>query len=207
MLAFKDRLKSSLSHDLPGKVAQKKLMVQPRLPMKWPPIRRELKPAGTLILLYPENDSIHFFLTKRSEDVEHHKGQISLPGGVQEKDESISETALRETMEEIGITENIEMLGQLSTLPVPISGFEIYPFVGWLPQKPETSIQEKEVEKVFTVSIDDLTSEKCEKCKKDVIRGFPVDIPYFQLNGETVWGATSMILSEFKTILKEIAYG
>ena len=64
-----------------------------------------------------------------------------------------------------------------------------------------TSIQEKEVEKVFTVSIDELTSEQFKKSKKDTIRGFPVNIPYFQLNGETVWGATSMILSEFKEIV------
>jgi len=201
MLSFKDRLKSSLSDALPGKVAQKKLMVQPRIPMKWLPLHRKLKPAGTLILLYPENDLIQFFLTQRSKDVEHHKGQISLPGGVQEKDESLVETALRETMEEIGITENIEILGKLSALPVPVSGFEIHPFVGWLPQKPKTSIQEKEVEKVFTVSIDELTSEQFKKSKKDTIRGFPVNIPYFQLNGETVWGATSMILSEFKEIV------
>jgi len=201
MLAFKDRLKSSLSNALPGKDAQNKFMVQPRIPMKWPPIRKNLKPAGTLILLYPENDSIRFFLTKRSKNVEHHKGQISLPGGVQEKNESLSETALRETMEEIGITDTIEILGELSALPVPISGFEIHSFVGWLHQKPKTSIQEKEVEKVFTVSIDELTNEHFKKSRKDTIRGFPVKIPYFQLNGETVWGATSMILSEFKEIV------
>ncbi len=199
---FKDRLKSSLSNNLPGISAQRKLMVQPQIPLKWPTSNRSLKPAGTLLLLYPDHDSIHFFLTRRSHDVEHHKGQISLPGGVQEKGESLVETALRETEEEIGIQDPIEILGQLSPLPVPISGFEIYPFVGWISKKPDTIIQESEVEKVFSATIDELLNDQFEKNKKDTIRGFPVNIPYFQLNGEKVWGATSMILSEFKALLQ-----
>ena len=137
--------------------------------------------------------------------VDHHKGQISLPGGVREGDETLEQTALRETLEEIGIVPNsISLIGKLTPLFIPITGFEIFPFIGWTEKEPITTIHDREVEKIIKVSLSDLVEEKNMKIKKTKIRNIPVSMPYFELNGETVWGATSMILSEFKTVIKDL---
>jgi hypothetical protein len=99
---------------------------------------------------------------------------------------------------------NIHLIGSLSSFYIPVSGFEMFPFIGWVKNEPETSIHDKEVDRIFSSSIKEFMLDKTQKTKKDTLRGFPVNIPYFDINGETVWGATSMILAEFKLILKEI---
>ena len=198
-------IKERLNHPLPGKAAQEKMLTLPKIPVNIPRFERKGIPAGVLLLLFPDNDNIHFFLTLRTETVDHHKGQISFPGGVQEHNETLEHTALRETMEEIGIKpESISMIGKLTPLFIPVTGFEIFPFIGWSDNKPVTKAQDKEVEKIIVVSISDLIDEQKHKIKKTKIRNIPVSMPYYDLNGETVWGATSMILSEFKTIIQEI---
>ena len=91
-----------------------------------------------------------FFLTKRTNLVEHHKGQISLPGGMIEKNESYKNAALRETHEEIGVTsDEINILGSLTPLYVPVSKFKIFPFVGWAVKKPKTVMHSIEVDRIF----------------------------------------------------------
>ena len=146
-----------------------------------------------------------FFLTKRTNKVEHHKGQISLPGGVIEKNESSQDAAIRETYEEIGIPINqIKIIGALTPYHVPTSHFEIYPYIGWIKEKPKTKIHELEVDRLLSISIHDLVLEKNYKIKQDFFSKYPIQIPYFQLSGEIVWGATSVILSEFRFILKKI---
>ena len=198
-------IKERLNHPLPGKASQEKMLTRPKIPVNIPRFERKGIPAGVLLLLFPDNDNIHFFLTLRTETVDHHKGQISFPGGVQEHNETLEHTALRETMEEIGIKpESISMIGKLTPLFIPVTGFEIFPFIGWSDNKPVTKTQDKEVEKIIVASISDLIDEQNHKIKKTKIRNIPVSMPYYDLNGETVWGATSMILSEFKTIIQEI---
>ena len=85
-------------------------------------------PAAVLILLYPFDNEWYFFLTKRTKTVEHHKGQISFPYGMVEKSESYKNAALRETFEEIGVSmKEINIIGALTPLYVPVSKFEIFP--------------------------------------------------------------------------------
>ena len=98
----------------------------------------------------------------------------------------------------------MHLIGSLSSFYIPVSGFEMFPFIGWVKNKPETSIHDKEVDRIFSSSIQEFMLDKTQKTKKDTLKGFPVNIPYFDMSGETVWGATSMILAEFKLILKEI---
>ena len=94
-----------------------------------------------------------FFLTKRSETVDHHKGQISLPGGVVKDGESLKNAALREKQEEIGVDPKIiELIGELSFFYISISGFELFPFVGWTDSEPKASINDREVKKIFNIS-------------------------------------------------------
>tara|TARA_Y100000991_G_C21848118_1_gene295417 strand:- start:212 stop:757 length:546 start_codon:yes stop_codon:yes gene_type:complete len=162
-------------------------------------------PASVLLLLYPFDGGWFFFLTKRSQDVEHHKGQISFPGGVVEKNESKMNAAIRETNEEIGVDKDvIKIIGSLTPFYIPVSNFHIFPYVGWTEEKPHTKVQNTEVKRVFSVSINDLVLERNLKTKEDFFSKKSVTVPYFDLNGETVWGATSMILSEFKFILRNM---
>lgn len=202
---FIKNLSNRLSKDLPGKSAHDTMMVTPRLPFPKINLVKKGIPASVLILLFPKNNQWHFFLTKRTNTVNHHKGQISLPGGVVETGESLEGAALRETHEEIGVDKkNIHLIGSLSSFYIPVSGFEMFPFIGWVKTEPETSIHDKEVDRIFSSSIPEFILDKTQKTKKDTLKGFPVNIPYFDMSGETVWGATSMILAEFKLILKEI---
>ena len=193
-----------LRRDLEGKSAQQKMMITPnRFPTKSQ--ENEGIPASILLLLYPLEGEWFFFLTKRSQDVEHHKGQISFPGGVVEMNESKMNAAIRETNEEIGVDRDvIKIIGNLTPLYIPVSNFHISPYVGWTEEKPHTKVQDAEVKRVFSVSINDLILEKNLKTKKDFFSNKSVKVPYFYLNGETVWGATSMILSEFKFILRNM---
>ena len=202
---FIEKLSSRLQQRLPGKTAQNIMMVKPRLPFPNIDLDNQGTPAAVLILLYPLNKNWYFFLTKRTDTVDHHKGQVSFPGGMVEENESLKDAALRETHEEIGIPPfKIKLIGSLTSFYIPVSRFEIFPFIGWTEKKPKTSIHDQEVDSIFSPSIKDFMLDKTQKEKKDTLAGFPVKIPYFDLGGEIVWGATSIILSEFKSILKDI---
>ena len=199
---FIHKLQNNLRSKLPGKKAHDIMRTGPKTPNVIKYINKPPIPSAVLILLYPKDNTFNFILTLRSNKVESHKGQISLPGGVQEKDESLEHTALRETNEEIGVLpEIIELLGNLSTIYVPFSGFNINPYVGWTESVPDLQASEHEVEKIIEVSVDELIDDNNQRKKNTTIRGVPVTMPYFNLNNEIVWGATSMILSEFKEII------
>ena len=163
-------------------------------------------PAGVLILLFPFEDEIQFFLTKRTEDVEHHKGQISLPGGIRENNESLNETALRETKEEVGIdSTKIIISGSLTPFFIPVTGYIVHPFIGWCKEKPSTKIHDVEVNQLFSVSITELMDEKILQTEQWNIRGYDAIVPYYNFGKCKVWGATAAILSEFKSILEDIS--
>ena len=203
---FIKKLKNRLEQNLPGSIAQDKMKIKPNLSINKFIDKKNIRPAAVLILLYPiKQTDWYFFLTKRSLKVDHHKGQISLPGGMIEKNELKKDAATREAFEEIGVSQKkINIIGSLTNFSVPVSRFEIFPFIGWINNKPKTKIQITEVEKVFSISIKSLLNPEKEKFKDDILSGVPVKIPYFDLNNEMVWGATSIILSEFKHILEEI---
>lgn len=165
------------------------------------------KKAAVMLLLYPdENEQLHTVYIQRPSNNPHdkHSGQISFPGGQVEKaDESLQATALRETYEEIGIqSHEITILGPLSTIYVFVSDFLVSPYVGYCSSSTEFILQKSEVHKVITYPIHKLQAD--EKKVKDM--KFSIahlkDVPYYDLNGEVLWGATAMITSEFLEILK-----
>ena len=191
--------------NLPGKVAHQKMITIPRAFADPPYSESDSKPAAVLILLFPDKKDIRFFLTKRTHDVAHHKGQISLPGGAQENSESLSNTALRETEEEIGINSSkISIIGNLSSLFIPFTGFTVHPFIGWMKNFPTVSPDTNEVSHLFSVSIYDLINDENVKQEKIIYQEQKITLPYYHLKNEKVWGATAMILSEFKTILRKL---
>ncbi len=191
-----------LQEPLPGLESQIRMSPSKRFTRPDPP--NTPIPAAVLILLFPDEDSWQFFLTERTHGVEYHQGQISLPGGAREKDESLAEAAIRETQEEIGISETPEIIGQLSQLHIPVSGFEVSPFVGWLPNRPEINPHDAEVARVHEVTLAEFLAPESQKWEERTFQKVEFDVPYFELDGVKVWGATAMMLSEFRQVLQKV---
>ena len=150
-------LKKRINTNLPGNDSHKKMKVNYSEKIKFTYSKNEAKPAAVLLLLYPNNSKVYFYLTKRTESLKYHKGQISLPGGSKENNETLLDTALRETQEEIGIDKNeISILGKITPLFIPVTGFMITPFVSYISKKPKTILDEIEVAELLSINIRDL---------------------------------------------------
>lgn len=203
--AFVSDLALRLEASLPGEKIQKQMRAVPRARIHYERSKEKARPASVLILFFEKNHQIHFILTERTHNVDTHRGQISLPGGTREDGEPLHETAVRETYEEIGIPkEMVTVIGRLTPLYVPVSGFIIHPWLGWMEEIPELNINPREVESAFSVPIRDLLDDARVKAEKWNLYGMELDVPFFQLHRFKVWGATAMILSELKEILKDL---
>lgn len=197
---FIEKLHSLLQHELPGQASQFKMAPHVRLENKHDFYRN----AAVMILLYKNDGEWYFVLMKRPEYQGAHSNQVSLPGGIKEaRDTDLEATALRETGEELGIdVSKIRVVGALTKLNIPVSGIEVSPFVGFFPDKPVFIPDPSEVSYLIEVPLADLLNP--ERVKDDIrtILSKPVRVPYFHLNGEQVWGATAMILSEFRYLIR-----
>ncbi len=199
-------IKQRLLENLPGFGSQKKMAVIKvnkliELAFKVP---SNPKPSAVSIVLFPYKDDIGFFLTERTHTVDHHKGQISFPGGAQDKNETLMETSLRETKEEIGIDSDLELIGTLSSLYTPVSDFLIHPYIWYADSIPETTLNNNEVSNIFTIPLNDLLDNQIVGTMPKQIKGVNINVPCFHFSNCNCWGATAMILSEFKDILKNL---
>ncbi len=198
-------IRRALARPLPGIRAQLKMAPQPRLGKELDlSIPAGCRESSVLILLYPRVNRLYFVLTRRTETVQSHKGQISLPGGAREGDESQVETALRETCEELGVPpDGTEVLGCLSTIFIPRSNYCIYPFVAYRPAPPVFRADPIEVAEVLEVPLALLLDPSIRRVEYWSAPDFdsPRRIPFFSLYGQVVWGATAMILSELVSAL------
>ena len=202
---FITQLEITITNDIPGEKSHQKMRVNYDQSIELPFSKNNATAAAVLILLYLEDNEIYFFLTKRTDELEHHKGQISLPGGTQEGNEKLIDTALRETQEEIGINKtSISIIDKITPLFVPVTGFMIYPFIGYSTNKLDPKIDPVEVATIFSVNISDLLNKENQTIEQRNIRGYDVQVPYFKFNDYQVWGATAMILSEFRDLIKSI---
>ncbi|MBM3130681.1 MAG: CoA pyrophosphatase [Chloroflexi bacterium] len=205
-MLFQD-LERALALPRPGRAAQMQLAPRPRWGGAFPQLP-EIRPkeAGVLILVYPGADDLRFFLTRRTDTVETHKGQISLPGGARHNGESLAQTARRETREELGIGDAaIETLGDaLTPLFIPISGFRATPFVAFTPARPEVRASAGEVVEIIEPPLTWIADDQHIVEEEWTIRGFPAIVPYFAINGHKVWGATAMILGELRAMLRNV---
>lgn len=203
IIQLKERLKLSL----PGAEAQYKMAPSLR-PIPAEDFIQKMNPVSSsvLILLFPVQDNLFSVLIQRNEYNGVHSNQVSFPGGKKEKnDKSIEETALREAWEETGINpEKVRILGQLSSLYVPPSNFIIYPVIGFSESKPEFKSQIEEVKEIIEFPIALISLKETKKIKPIETSIGPVEAPYYDISGHTVWGATAMIISELEQILKEI---
>ncbi len=166
------------------------------------------KQAAVLMLLYPEiDDRIHVVLTLRNAGLRGHSGQVSFPGGKQDPDDpSFTATALRETCEEIGICDkhNIRVIGELEKFYIPPSHYDVYPTVAEYNGMPEFELNPAEVAEVFSFALEDMLNPKYRHAETRVIQGYTVDIPYYDVQGHKVWGATAIMLSEFEERIRQV---
>jgi 8-oxo-dGTP pyrophosphatase MutT (NUDIX family) len=182
----------------------------PRPRLGWDPRRvpAGLRQAAALVLLYPHAESAHLPLTVRGDALRHHTGQVSLPGGAVDEGESIEVAALREAAEEVGIAPAaVEIVGRLTPLPIPVSGFLLHPVVGVAFERPVFEPAVDEVARLLEVPVARLRDPATIDWEsRTFVRGgepVAVDVPFFALDGEKVWGATAMVLAELIAALEE----
>jgi len=200
------RLRERLARPLPGPAAQWEMAPPYRRARPAPPEGgpAPARPAAVLILLYPNGADLAFPLTLRTFHVAYHKGQVSLPGGACEPGESPVEAALRETEEELGpLGGPVEILGSLTPLFVPPSGFMVHPVVGYLPRRPTFRPAPIEVAEVLEAPLSWLLDPRYQDEEEREVEGVRWRIPVFRLGSHGIWGATAMILAEFRAVVRE----
>jgi 8-oxo-dGTP pyrophosphatase MutT (NUDIX family) len=210
-----EKLRLSLRRPLPGLEAQLRMAPAPR--MGWDPLKfpEGATNGAALLLVYPTfaeaavgkpHETLHVPLTVRGSGLRNHTGQVSLPGGRVDVGETFEATAIREATEEIGIDPStIELLGRLTPLHIPVSGFLLHPIVGYTSMRPAFQRAEWEVARIIEAPVSLLSDPAVVKreVRTRVVKGqsIDVDVPYFDIDGEKVWGATAMVLAEFCAIL------
>ena len=205
---FDDALRQRLNQPLPGLQAQLRMAPRPRL--TWDPdADPPLRDAAALILLYPHDGTWRLPLTVRASTLPHHTGQVSLPGGRVDPGETLEQAALREAFEEVGVLPtDVQVLGQLTALPVPVSHHLLHPVVGVAAQQPVFRIHAGEVERLIETSIAHLRRADTLRVRQSArYRGAEgtMDVPYFEVDGAQVWGATAMVLAELLAVIEGLA--
>ncbi|HZY78330.1 MAG TPA: CoA pyrophosphatase [Cyclobacteriaceae bacterium] len=165
------------------------------------------RPGAVLLLIYPGADgAINFPLIKRPDYTGAHSGQVSFPGGKAEAGETIIETALREAQEEIGVDpKDVNVIGILSDFFVMPSNFMVTPVVGYMNERPKFVPDKIEVVRVLEGDINRLMPDAAITTSEIVVaKTVKLMAPHFLIDNEIVWGATAMMLNEFRYVLKEI---
>jgi 8-oxo-dGTP pyrophosphatase MutT (NUDIX family) len=201
------KIKQIQPENLPGIEAQAKMSPPLRKTYKTEDILQyKPKESAVMLMLYEKQGESHIVFTQRHEYDGAHSGQISLPGGKRdEEDEDLKATAIRETLEEIGITlPRVQVIKALTWLYVPPSNFIIYPFVSYLEEIPNFIREEKEVKEILEIRVSDLLNKAHQQkyLYKNKKLNISFESPCYLINGKTIWGATAMILSELMSIIE-----
>ncbi len=202
---WSERLRLRLAQPLPGWSAQRRMAPRPgEERSRIPSDINGLKQSAVLALLAPTAEgAASVLITLRSEGLNTHKGQLSFPGGRIEPNEHVTDAALRETHEEVGVPpQAVRILGALSPLYIPPSRSLVHPVVGVLDQ-PHTLIPSPhEVQEAFWLPLAALAEPTNYRTTLRELLGQPVEVPYWQVHPTPLWGATAIILAELLELLE-----
>ena len=222
------RLEAGFRHDLPGAAAHARLAPVPRRP--WPTGPARVRDAAGLLLVFPKrkektgeiaanaekdisprslrsprffpDDDAHIILTVRA-DALRHGGQVSLPGGVVDPGETFEQAALREAHEEVALkADDVRVLGALTPIDIPVSGFRLHPIVAVQPSRPRLTPSDGEVARILEVSVAELLDPEYFVHTERERDGVTFSVPAFRIAGAEIWGATAMVLAEFLAFLE-----
>ena len=162
-------------------------------------------PAAVMILMFPSENTTAVVFIKRNTYNGPHSAQVSFPGGAWEpSDESMEQTAVRETREELGITGEINLLGSLTQLHIPVSNFMVTPIAGWMEQRPLYHPDPLEVQYVIESSLEELFDPANILSDHWEQHGRTIVAPYYRVGKEKIWGATAMMLCEFLQVASRL---
>ena len=158
--------------------------------------------AAVLVPLFDRDGDLTAVFTERRHDLRRHAGEISFPGGRQDfPDEDLRQTALREADEEIGLApEDVELVGALPPVGTFVTGYRVFPFVGWIDEGHTWRPQASEVERVLELSLPDL--RRGYEAKRLIRKGVPIKTPTYTVDGHLVWGATARMV---ESLLKRLS--
>lgn len=202
-----DRLNTRLERSLPGHEAHATMAPRYSARQKALSVQdKDCRVASVLALIVPRpNGTPAVVLTVRREDLPDHAGQISFPGGQREGTETLVETALREAEEEIDLDPaSVTLLGSLTPLYIPPSNFCVHPHVGIVPHAPSLTPMDREVERVLHAPLDRLLAPEARVVEPWTLYGMEVEVPYYDVEGHTVWGATAMMLAEMLAVVRDV---
>ena len=202
---FFDCLQRKLAGPLPGRPAQALMAPLPR--PGWHPDDRPAEPArqsGVLVLLYPHQQALRLPLILRPTYDGAHSGQVAFPGGRrEEEDANLTATALREAQEELGIApQDVQVIGQLTQLYIRPSNYQVCPTVGRLACRPAFRPHAREVAKLLEISLESLLNPAHLRRERWRLQDRSALVPFFAIQGQTIWGATAMILSELLAVVR-----
>lgn len=160
--------------------------------------QEDLRPAAVLVPLLLRNGEWNLLLTRRTEHLPHHKGEISFPGGaVHAEDSSLAATALRETKEEVGVpVEQVRLLGRLDDF-YSVYGYHVVPFVGVLPPSPRFRVNRGEIAELIEAPLTECAEPERWRRENWRHRGRVEEVFFLQVAGNEVWGLTAAILRQF----------
>lgn len=208
---FVNQLSNRLNAPLPGERAQFLMAPVGRRDNKLNEAEKyNARKSAVLILLYPHETSVNTLLIQRPVYEGVHSGQVAFPGGKFENDDiHLTNTALREANEEVGIVkEDVKILGKLTDLYIPPSNFLVSPFIGYTTYKPQFIANAYEVNKLIPTDLIELNNPTL--ISEQVIKhgsGYSLKTPCYIIDGLTVWGATAMMISELNAVVAEVSDG
>jgi 8-oxo-dGTP pyrophosphatase MutT (NUDIX family) len=198
------RVERGLARELPGVAAQERMAPMPR--RQWPagfnPAR--IRHAAGLLLLFPIDHRGYLVLTVRADTLDRHKGQVSLPGGVVDPGETYEQAALREASEEVALdATGVRVLGALTPLDIPVSGFRLHPIAASMAARPVLTPSDGEVARIVEVPLDELRDPARVRSTPRTRDGLDLMIPAFHVADVEIWGATAMVLAEFLALIRD----